>query len=86
MKKENIKSTANVSSNVAVIEFLKKIGYVFIIIAALLIFCNFIPSKKVYKSNFVLEYHEKNGVLIMAEAGGYIRKPLQRQKLRDYWS
>ena len=60
MKKENTKNVATVNSNVATIELLKKIGYIFIIVAALLILLNFIPSKKVSKNNYVLESYEKN--------------------------
>ena len=83
MKKENTKNVATVNSNVATIELLKKIGYIFIIVAALLILLNFIPSKEVSKNNFVLESYEKNGVLIMAEAGGYVQNPANTRKAFD---
>lgn len=83
MKKENKKAVVASSSSTATIEVFKKIGYVLIIVSAILILFNFIPSKKVTDSNFLLEKHESSGILIMAEKGGYIQNPANTQKAFD---
>ncbi len=78
MKNENKNVTVATKSNA--IEILKKAGYVLIIVAAVLLLLNFIPSRKVTDSNFILQAHEKSGVLVMAEKGAYLQYPANTKK------
>lgn len=83
MSKNKKAVAGTVASSVATIEILKKIGYIFVIVSVLLIIISVIPAKKVTDNNFILAKHDKDGVLIMAEKGGYIQNPANTRKAFD---
>lgn len=62
---------------------LKKLSIVLVVIFVLLVAVNFIPSKKVTDKNVLLEAYAKNGILVMAEKGGYVQNPANTRKAFD---
>lgn len=79
MKQNKTKTYTNGGS----LQILKKLGIILGAVAVLIFIINFIPAKRVTENNLLLQEHEDDGVLIMAEKGGYVQNPENTRKAFD---